>query len=153
MTALALLILAALSAAAAEPISVTWEQTPGLLASRDAIVDLDSGTRLYGRWLAVTPSAFSFDVTYSTGRNPVPPGACSFDRASLRRLRFREKRIRARSIGTAAGYFTGAGVAAQNFNRSRDYGKGFAVIVATTTTGYLVGRIFDKRTYEVRLTD
>jgi hypothetical protein len=153
MRPVALLFIAALPLAAAEPITVPWGQTPSMLASRTAIVDLDSGARLHGTWLAVTPSTFAFDVAYSGGRHPVKPGVNTFDRAAIQRLRFQEKRIRARAWGTAAGYFTGAGIAARNSKSSRDAVTAFSVVIATTTTGYLIGRFFDKKSREVRLTE
>ncbi|MBE7541688.1 MAG: hypothetical protein M9913_10345 [Bryobacteraceae bacterium] len=137
-----LLLSAPLLLHAAPPLPIEWEMTTAAFGGRKAVVKLDSGARIEGVWLGVTPTTFTMDVDRTKGRNRLPKGVQTIDRSSIVELRVQERRIRGRVIGTTAGYFAGMPL----FWSMASPAGGLAVLGSVMTVSHLLGRVSDKAT-------
>mgnify|MGYP004702051589 CR=1 FL=1 len=121
--------------------------TTAAFGGRKAIVKLDSGARIEGTWLGVTPTTFTIDVDRTKGKNRLPKGVQTIDRSSIVELRVQERRIRGRVIGTILGYFGGMPLAYQ----APSAAVGLPVLISVLTVSHLVGRASDKTTRVVHI--
>lgn len=142
------LLTSALLAQAAPPMPVQWEMTTAAFAGRRAIVTLDTGARIEGTWLGVTPATFTIDIEKSRGRNKPPRGVQTIERKSIVELRLQEKRIRGRAWGLTIGYFGGMPLAYQ----APAAAIALPVLVSVMAAGFFAGRALDKATREVHIT-
>lgn len=142
MKRLTLVLLAPVLLYAAPPLPIEWEMTTAAFGGRKAIVKLDSGARIEGVWLDVTPTTFTIDVDRTKGKNGPPKGVQTLERSSIVELRLQERRIRGRVIGTLIGYFGGMPLAYQ----APSAAVGLPVLIAMLTTSHLLGRASDKTT-------
>lgn len=148
-----LLITAVLLPGARPPLVLEWEQTTAAFANRRVLVVLDSGARIEGHWLEVTPDTFSIEVVRSHGANAPARGVHSFPRSAIVRLRIQEKRIRGRVWGVTAGYLGGA-AARLSLEESRfreNDNLANAIMCASVITGFAIGRLIDKRVTDVEI--
>lgn len=141
-TITSLLATAPLLLHAAPPLPIEWEMTTAAFGGRKAIVELDSGARIEGTWLGVTPTTFTMDVDRTKGKNRPPKGVQTIERSAIVELRLQERRIRGRVIGTAAGYFAGTPL----FWSMATPAGALAVLGSVMTVSYLLGRASDKAT-------
>lgn len=132
---------------AALPAPIEWERTPAAFGGRKAIVKLDTGARIEGNWLGVTPTTFTMDVERTKGKNRPSKGVQTIDRSSIVELRVQERRIRGRVIGTMAGYFAGTPL----FWSMATPAGGLAVLASVMTVSHLLGTASDKATRIVHI--
>ncbi len=132
---------------AATPLPIEWEMTPAAFGGRKAIVKLDSGARIEGTWLGVTPTTFTMDVERTKGKNRPPKGVQVIERSAIVELRLQERRIRGRVIGTTAGYFAGMPL----FWSMPTPAGGLVVLGSVMTVSHLLGRLSDKATRVVHI--
>lgn len=142
-----LLLLAPVLLTAAPPLPIEWEMTTAAFGGRKAIVKLDSGARIEGTWLGVTPTTFTMDVDRTKGRNRPSKGVQTFERSSIVELRSQERRIRGRVIGGILGYLGGLPLAYQMPSAA----VGVPVLVAVLTATHLAGKASDKSTRVVHI--
>lgn len=142
-----LLMLAPLLLSAAPPLPIEWEMTTAAFGGRKAIVKLDSGARIEGTWLGVTPTTFTMDVKRAKGKNRPAKGVHTLERSAIVELRLQERRIRGRVIGTTAGYFAGMPL----FWSMATPAGGLAVLGSVMTVSHLLGRAADKATRVVHI--
>ncbi|MCL4844859.1 MAG: hypothetical protein KJZ79_23615 [Bryobacteraceae bacterium] len=105
MRHLFLLSLAAALLPAAPPPPIEWEATTAILGGHTAIVKLDSGARIEGAWLGVTPTTFTMDVKRAKGKNRPAKGVQTIGRSAIVELRVRRHRIRGRGFGVLTALF------------------------------------------------
>jgi hypothetical protein len=151
-----LLMLAPLILQAGPPLPIEWEMTTAAFGGRKAIVKLDTGARIEGVWLGVTPSTFTMDVKRTKGKNRPPKGVQTIDRGAIVELRLHESRIRREVTGTLLGTAIGlhaADYAAVSTSALMSTGASTAVFltvwVSVITTARLVGRWLDKKSRRV----
>ncbi len=147
MRYLFLLLLAPLLLHAAPPVPLEWEMNTAAFGGRKAIVKLDSGARIEGNWLSVTPTTFTMDVERTKGKNRPPKGVQTIERSAIVELRPQERRIRGRVIGTTAGFFAGTPM----FWSMATPAGGLAVLGSVMTVSHLLGRASDKATRVVHI--
>jgi hypothetical protein len=143
------MLIAALAARAAEPLVIDWELTPEAFAGKKAIVILDSGVRVEGAWLGVTPGTFTMEVEQARGAGRPPRGVRTFERSAIRSLGLQQRRVRGRVWGGIIGYWGGAAAAFQ----IPSMGAAALVLLLSMTGGVLAGRALDKAVREVRIKD
>lgn len=148
MKLLALALVTALLLPAAPPLPIEWHMTTAAFAGRRAIVTLDTGARVQGSWLGVSPDTFTMDIERSRGKNRPPLGVQTLQRNSIVDLRLQEKRIRGRAWGAALGYFIGAPLAINTGSAA----AALPVFAAVLTFAFLAGRASDKATRPVHIT-
>jgi hypothetical protein len=131
-------------------VRVAWNQIPEVLAGKYALVELESGTTVEGSWTDVIDDAFVMVVERSSGTNKQLKGHQTIARSAVRRVRFREKRVRGRVIGMLAGYYAIVCIAGAA-TRSREAMQGWWGIVAVAggVGGYQIGKSADRRTSEL----
>ncbi len=133
---------------------VEWEMTPAAFGGRKAIVKLDTGARIEGNWLGVTPTTFTIDVERSRGKNQPRRGVHTLDRSAIVELRLQEKRIRGRVWGTVFGFVAGSSALSVVHGRSWEQGRSLekkagpalGVFYGVLVASYMAGRAFDKAT-------
>ena len=140
MTHVLLLLLAPVLLTAAPPLPIEWETTPAAFAGRKAIVKLDTGARIEGVWLGVTPTTFMIDVDRAHGKNRPPKGVQTIERSAIVELRVLERRIRGQVIGGIAGCWFGGPLAFKASSAAWI----LPVWASVTAAGILVGRVSDK---------
>ncbi len=105
MRHLFLLSLAAALLPAAPPPPIEWEATTAILGGHAAIVKLDSGARIEGAWLGVTPTTFTMDVKRAKGKSRQAERVKMLERRAIVELRVRRHRIRGRGLGALTASF------------------------------------------------
>ena len=144
---------------AAPPMQIEWEMTPAAFGGRKAIVKLDSGARIEGNWLSVTPATFTIDVERARGKNSPPRGVHTLDRRAIVELRLQERRIRGRVWGTVFGFVAAPSALSAVHGRSWEQGRSLekkagpalGVFYGVLVASYMAGRAFDKATREVHI--
>lgn len=131
---------------AALPAPIEWERTPAAFGGRKAIVKLDTGARIEGNWLGVTPTTFTMDVERTKGKNRPSKGMQTIERSAIVELRLQERRNRGRMIGGIIGFYFGGPIAYQASS-----GWFLPIWAAATAGGILVGRVMDKATRIVHI--
>lgn len=149
MRTVAFILFTSLLAHADQPLTVKWSMLPGLCADREAVVTLQSGTRIEGRLLQVSPDTFSMEVVRSTNIADVAEGVHTLNRGQFKAMRIRNKRIAGRVWGTVLGVVATpyvlipAGEASPYFI--------LPAMLGAIGGGHMVGRAVDRRTYAVTI--
>ncbi len=130
---------------AAPPLTIEWEATPTAFAGKKARVKFENGGGIIGVWLGVTPTAFTMDVDYAWGKNPLKRGVHTIDRTAIVELRMQERQVGGRVIYTIAGFFTGH-VLGYGAGSAAGYG---AIVLAVTIAGHALGAVADKQSRRV----
>lgn len=147
MRTIAFILFTSLLAHADQPLTVKWSMLPGLCADREAIVTLQSGTRIEGRLLQVSPDAFSMEVVRSTNIADVAEGVHTLDRKQFKALRVRNKRIAGRVWGTVVGVVATPYMLVPAGQATRYLI--LPVMLGSIGGGHIVGRAIDRRAYAV----
>lgn len=147
-----LLLMTALSLTAAQPEQVDWAMSPKVLGHQRVQVQLANGAKVEGRWLAIDADKFTIQVEKTSDRSLVPKKTNTLERSSIRVISRRHPHVRGRVIGTIAGFFAGAGIAAAA-TRTPDglQGPAFFALVGSVAGGYFVGRSYDHAWYPIEL--
>lgn len=143
------LLLAPVLLTAAPPVPIEWETTPAAFAGRKAIVELNTGARIEGVWLGVTPTTFVIDVDRAHGKNRPPKGVQTIERSAIVELRVQQRQIGWRVFGTVFGWLAGSSAALGATNVP----PAPILILTTVTIGHLVGMAFDKRSSRVLISE
>jgi hypothetical protein len=147
MRSVAVLFITAFLLPAADPLPIPWEMTTTTLMGKKAILILDTGARIEGNWISVTPDSYTIEIEKSRGPNRPPKGIQTLPRASIASLRLRERRIRGRAWGTAIGFYLAVPLAWQVSTAA----AAAPVFVGTIALGFFAGRALDKTMREVHI--
>jgi hypothetical protein len=134
-----LLLLAPVLLTAAPPLTIEWEATPTAFAGKKARVKFENGGGIIGVWLGVTPTAFTIDVDYAWGKNPLKRGVHTIDRTAIVELRMQERQVGGRVTGTIVGFLTGHVL---GYGVGSAAGAG-AIVLAVTIAGHALGAVSD----------
>lgn len=148
LTLLAAFVL--LAQAAPPAVRVPWRQTPEILAGKVVVVQLENHVRIEGSWAGVTDTTFMMLIEKHSRNSPWDKGYRTVPRSALQTIRFREKRIRGRVLGTLSGFYgmTALAAATRQAPDALQGGWGVAAIVGAVG-GYQLGKSFDKQLREL----
>ena len=108
MTTRAIVLLAScvmLAHAGLPAVRASWNQIPKVLAGKYVVVQLENGTVIEGSWTDVTNSAFIFNIEKASRKDKRLKGLQIVSRSAVRKIHFRERRVRGRVIGTIATFY------------------------------------------------
>ncbi len=145
-----LLVFLAHLAWSAEPVS--WARSPEAFVDNLVVVQLNTGTRIAGRWTSVTLDEFTMKVARTSDKKAISKGLRTIPRAAISEVRVAPRRSAGRHVGRAAGLTVGLMLLYPLAMRVQSYGV-VALPVATTLLGHSLGKAYDERSRPVVFVD
>ena len=133
---------------------IPWNQSAERLAGRFVSVHLTSGTRISGSWASVTPTTFTMNVEKTSNKSQLRKGLQTVPRTSIQQVSARKRRIRGRVIGTLAGFYVVAGIAAAATGSGEALQGAFGLAAyGAGVGGYFLGKSYDYTSTQIVLRD